>query len=347
MSFTFRRFFGSVVIGFGASPLLRGATAALCETVTPAVPPGMRSKAHISANGLVNHLFDDDPLPTEEELQYVKTWGVPWVEDWDRPGERGIRADRSASHQRQIIMIRHGQYGNESIHDDRIHRLTALGERQARATGVYLRKLFEEGEKRKKLNAIYRQAQRAFKKAKNDGASEEQLTQLEKKVSEARQALSGAGGILIDDMPTAVHVSDMTRAKQTAHLILEAFPADVRRCQDVDPQLRERIPCAVQPARSFTASAEDMRTAEAVFERYFHRPSESGTTVEVIVGHGNMIRYLTMRALQLPPEAWLRTSLPHCSVTAITIRGTGHVSLVGMGSYGHLPPEMVTVSNVK
>ncbi|KAG5489573.1 hypothetical protein GH5_00449 [Leishmania sp. Ghana 2012 LV757] len=347
MSSTFRRFFGSVAIGFAASPLFRGAAVALCETVKPATPPGMRSTAHISADGLVNHLFDDDPLPTKEELQYVKTWGVPWVEDWDRPGERGICADRSASHQRQIIMIRHGQYGNESIDDDKIHRLTALGERQARETGIYLRRLFEEGEKRMKLNAIYRQARRAYKQGKKDGASEEQLAQLERKMDEARLVLSSAGGIFVDKMPTAVHVSDMTRAKQTADLILEAFPADMRRRKDVDPQLRERIPCAVEPVRSFTASAEDMRVAEAVFERYFHRPVDSGTSVEVIVGHGNMIRYLTMRALQLPPEAWLRTSLPHCSVTTITIRGTGHVSLVGMGSYGHLPPDMVTVSNVK
>ncbi|AYU83783.1 phosphoglycerate mutase family member 5, putative [Leishmania donovani] len=347
MSFTFRRFLCSVGIGFAASPLLRGAAVALCETVKPAAPPGMGSAAHISANGLANHLFDEDPLPTKEELQYVKTWGVPWVEDWDRPGNRGIRADRSASHQRQVIMIRHGQYGNEGVNDDKIHRLTPLGERQARETGVYLRRLFEESDKRKKLNAIYRQARRAYKQAKNDGASEEQLTQLERKMDEARLVLCGAGGILVDAMPMAVHVSDMTRAKQTADLILEAFPEDVRLRKDVDPQLRERIPCAVQPVRPFTPSAEDMHVAEAVFERYFHRPVESGTSVEIIVGHANMIRYLTMRALQLPPEAWLRTSLPHCSVTTITIRGTGHVSLVGMGSYGHLPPDMVTVSNVK
>ncbi|KAK7200494.1 phosphoglycerate mutase family member 5 [Novymonas esmeraldas] len=347
MSSTFRRFFGSVAVGFAASPLLRGAAVALCESVKPPAPPGLGSTANISADGLVNHLFDNDPLPTKEELQYVKTWGVPWVEDWDRPGARGIRADRSASHQRQIIMIRHGQYGNESINDDSIHKLTALGERQARETGVYLHRLFEEGERRKQQNASYRQARRAYKQAKADGATPEKLSELERKVDEEYRRLAGVGGIFVDGAATAVHVSDMTRAKQTANLILEAFPAEVRRRMDVDPQLRERIPCAVQPPRSFSASEEDMRVAEAVFERYFHRPTESASSVEVIVGHGNMIRYLTMRALQLPPEAWLRTSLPHCSITSITIRGTGHVSLVGMGSYGHLPPDMVTVSNVK
>ncbi|KAG5490563.1 hypothetical protein JKF63_00683 [Porcisia hertigi] len=347
MSFTVFRFFGSVAIGFAASPLFRGAAVALCEVMKPSAQTGMYSATHISPDGLVNHLFDQDPLPTKEELQYVKTWGVPWVEDWDRPRDRGICADRGTSDQRQIIMIRHGQYRNEGKHDDSIRRLTSLGQRQARETGVYLRRLFEEGEKRNALKAEYRQARQAYKHATKDGASQKNLAELEKKVDEARLALSGAGGIFVDKVPSAVHVSDMTRAKETADLILEAFPSDLRLRPCVDPQLRERTPCPVQPVRSLTVLPEDMRIAEAVFDRYFHRPVEPGTCVEVIVGHSNMIRYLTMRALQLPPEAWLRTSLPHCSLTTITIRGNGHVSLVGMGSYGHLPPEIVTVSNVK
>jgi len=51
---------------------------------------------------------------------------------------------------------------------------------------------------------------------------------------------------------------------------------------------------------------------------------------------------LFYRALQLPPEAWLRMSLPHCSITRITIRPNGRVSLKGLGDAGHLPADMVT-----
>lgn len=48
-----------------------------------------------------------------------------------------------------------------------------------------------------------------------------------------------------------------------------------------------------------------MKIAEEVFQKYFYRPSSSnGSEVyetDIIVGHGNVIRYLTLRALQLPP----------------------------------------------
>ena len=47
-------------------------------------------------------------------------------------------------------------------------------------------------------------------------------------------------------------------------------------------------------------------------------------------------------AQQLPPEAWLRFSLPHASLTHLVIRPSGDASLRMMGDAGHLPPEMVT-----
>lgn len=337
--FTFRRFCGSVAVGFAASPLLRGVAVALCESA-------QKPSSKISADGQINHAFDNVAMPTKEELEYVKTWGIPWVDDWDRPGARGIRADRSSGHSRQIIMIRHGQYENEELKDDNIRRLTPLGEKQARATGVYLQKLFAESGKRKELAASYAAAREAYKAAKKNGASEKELKVLEEKMTNADLVLRGTGGFFNDGAPRFVHVSNLVRARQTADLILEAFPPEVKRSLDVDPQLQERFPCNVEPKRDFSAKPEDMKIVEDAFERYFHRPTSDESSVELIVGHGNLIRYFTMRALQLPPEAWLRTSLPHCSVTTITIRGNGNVSLTGMGSYGHLPPELVTLDNL-
>ncbi|KPI87276.1 putative phosphoglycerate mutase family member 5 [Leptomonas seymouri] len=339
MPLTYRRFCGSVVFGFATSALFRGVESVLCDSTATPTPI-------ISLDGQTNHVFDSVPLPTIEELEYVKTWGIPWVNDWDRPGARGIRSDRSAAYQRQIIMIRHGQYENENSEDDNIRLLTPLGIQQARATGVYLFHLFKESGKRKQLAMASRATRAAYKKAKTEGAPEIELEALKKSMVEADLATRGTGGLFVDGSPRFVHVSNMARARQTADLILEAFPAEVRRSLDVDPQLRERYPCDVEPKRDFSAAPEDMRIAEDVFERYFHRPTSDESSVEIIVGHANVIRYLTMRALQLPPEAWLRTSLPHCSVTTITIRGNGHVSLVGMGSYGHLPPDLVTLMNL-
>ncbi len=120
---------------------------------------------------------------------------------------------------------------------------------------------------------------------------------------------------------------------------------------------------------------EDGARIEAAFRRFFHRadPEQSHDTTEVIVCHGNVIRYFVCRyvgtkwilthslhnryktihnfnklyisrALQLPPEAWLRISLAHCSITRLTIRPNGLVSLQSLGDSGHLPPNEITFS---
>jgi serine/threonine-protein phosphatase PGAM5 len=49
------------------------------------------------------------------------------------------------------------------------------------------------------------------------------------------------------------------------------------------------------------------------------------------------------RALQLPPEAWLRLSLNHGSLTWITVRPTGRVGLRMMGESGFMPVGVTSV----
>ena len=65
---------------------------------------------------------------------------------------------------------------------------------------------------------------------------------------------------------------------------------------------------------------------------------------EVIVCHANVIRYFICRALQLPPEAWLRFSLKHASITWVTIRPDGKISVRGVGDAGHFTPDKLTTS---
>ncbi|VDL86281.1 unnamed protein product [Schistocephalus solidus] len=71
--------------------------------------------------------------------------------------------------------------------------------------------------------------------------------------------------------------------------------------------------------------------------------------VILFVGHANVFRYWLCRALQLPPEAWLRISLPHGSFTELLFEQivperTGEVertvTALRIGDDGHLPPEL-------
>ena len=65
------------------------------------------------------------------------------------------------------------------------------------------------------------------------------------------------------------------------------------------------------------------------------------TTLFMILSINQFIS-ISSRALQLPPEAWLRMSIGNCGITRITIRPNGRVSIKGLGDTGHLPPEMIT-----
>lgn len=342
-------------IGFVSAPLFDNrSTTAGCEPYSlrnflglggshfsSATAAAVDEKSVYLGDGSFAYSSSTDKLPCD------KTWGVPWNEAWDRPEKRWFCVGPNSEHKRQIILIRHGQYQNERAGDDKIRTLTPLGERQARETGQYLSAAFTQASQQADARDARRAARANLKCMDNSDESDDLKTQIEQEYRESVVRAVSEGGFMLDAEPSHIYVSDMTRAKQTAQCILEAFPAKIRRRLTIDAELRERFPCDPQPKYSrHRASVDDMKIAEVVFERYFHRPLRERTTVDVVVCHANVIRYLTLRALQLPPEAWLRTSLPHCSITNIIIDGRGRTKVLGYGSFGHLPPSMTTTSNV-
>lgn len=83
---------------------------------------------------------------------------------------------------------------------------------------------------------------------------------------------------------------------------------------------------------------------EAAFRRYFHRafPTDKKDTYTLIVGHGNVIRYFVCRALQFPPEAWLRINVNHASITWLKIQPSGNVTIKCLGDSGFMPAQYLT-----
>jgi len=95
---------------------------------------------------------------------------------------------------------------------------------------------------------------------------------------------------------------------------------------------------------------EEHERIEKAFQKYMHRSTtntaDNGEKHEfdVIVCHGNVIRYFFCRALQLPPEAWLRLCTFNCSLTYLMILPNGNVSCRMMGDIGHLRYDHTTFS---
>ena len=249
-----------------------------------------------------------------------------WTKNWDghEPPSTGdkeldkqhMRHIRKNGVTRHIILIRHGQY-DESEKEDELRKLTPLGKEQAALTG-------------QRLAEMVAGAQDDF------------------------------GPCNIQHL----RVSNMTRAKETADIIASYLPNVP--FGDPDPQLNEGRPCHHIPGvkaskRTIELTDENHPRIEAAFRKYFYREpmtlteeqlkesSELDDTgekheFEVIVCHANVIRYFLCRALQLPPEAWLRYCPFNCSLTYIVIRPTGSVSCRMVGDIGHLPYGKATFS---
>jgi serine/threonine-protein phosphatase PGAM5 len=189
---------------------------------------------------------------------------------------------------------------------------------------------------------------------------ENQETDFEQKLTELGRKQSIATGKRINELVSKgvlspikmVYYSTMTRATETAEHIISQLPEGIRK--EPCSMIREAAVCRPDPpSRSWVVTDEEFEKeglrVRAAFSSHFHRADEGeekGYTT-VLVCHGNVIRYLVLRALQLDPQAWLRTAVYNGSITILEIRADGGVSLRALGDCGHLPPEMITYSLTK
>ncbi|XP_032371001.1 serine/threonine-protein phosphatase PGAM5, mitochondrial isoform X1 [Etheostoma spectabile] len=142
--------------------------------------------------------------------------------------------------------------------------------------------------------------------------------------------------------------SSMARATETANIIskhLSGLGVELVSCD----LLREGAPIEpVPPVTHWKPDAvqyhEDGARIEAAFRRYIHRADakQKEDSYEIIVCHANVIRYFVCRALQFPPEGWLRMGLNNGSITWLTIRPSGRVALRTLGDAGFMPPDKLT-----
>lgn len=147
-----------------------------------------------------------------------------------------------------------------------------------------------------------------------------------------------------------VFYSPMQRATETHSFIQRHLP-DTIKPQHIKPcsmimegAVRRPVPAHSSWKPSDEQFLKDGARVEAAFLNHVHRADEKeeNNYSTVIVCHANVIRYFAMRALQLPTDAWLRTSLANASMTIIDISPTGSVSLRCLGESGFLEAKNVT-----
>lgn len=82
--------------------------------------------------------------------------------------------------------------------------------------------------------------------------------------------------------------------------------------------------------------------AEAAYKKHFKAPKKDST--EILVCHGNMIRYLICRLLEIDSDKWIQMDILQCSISTIQIRSKGHNRrvLLSFNEIGHIPKSKRT-----
>ncbi len=140
----------------------------------------------------------------------------------------------------------------------------------------------------------------------------------------------------------ALYSSTMTRARQTARVINEELPhldlQKTRILRECTPTTwREDIMEGLDPGEATECETQ----LEQAFKEFFV-PSPNVDRHEILVCHGNVIRYLVTRAQGVDPHSWLMMSVGNCSNTVIRIKADGSFKILGVGDVGHVPPNLQT-----
>ncbi|HKO92230.1 MAG TPA: histidine phosphatase family protein [Polyangiaceae bacterium] len=140
---------------------------------------------------------------------------------------------------------------------------------------------------------------------------------------------------------SAIWHSDMPRAVETAQILAGFLPELPRRSTQL---LREGIPSVAphfgpeyRPPRAQMIGTR--QRMDLAFER-FVRPSNVDRN-ELIVAHGNIIRYLIRRTLDDATQRWWQMDILQCGLSIIRVTKQRRV-LVSFNDSGHLPPKMQT-----
>jgi serine/threonine-protein phosphatase PGAM5 len=146
----------------------------------------------------------------------------------------------------------------------------------------------------------------------------------------------------------AIWCSTLARAKETASFVAAKQPrARLKRtkllCEVIPtklpPHIKLRIPIDA------THIKDDKTRADLAYDTLFKATKKSRT--EIVVCHGNLIRYLVCRALGIAPKLWMRLDSTHCGLTEFRVLPKGTVRVVRYNDVGHLPHAFRTEGGEK
>jgi len=141
----------------------------------------------------------------------------------------------------------------------------------------------------------------------------------------------------------SIQASTMNRARETGEIIAQRFPQleislhdDIRECTMATR--RQDIMENLDPGEAEACEA----TLESAFARIFTPPTAGRDEFDIVVCHGNIIRWVVTKVLDVDPQSWLQMSIANCSITVVQVRADGSMKLISFADSGHIPYEMTS-----
>jgi serine/threonine-protein phosphatase PGAM5 len=135
----------------------------------------------------------------------------------------------------------------------------------------------------------------------------------------------------------------MSRALQTAMVINRDFPEFELQKEDL---IRECTPPTwrkdIMVDTDTLELSECIENLEKAFQKFFISSPDEKDRNDIIVCHGNVIRYFVTKVLKVDTMAWLQMSISNCSLTILRILPDGTMKLDAFSDYGHIPENMRT-----
>ena len=157
-------------------------------------------------------------------------------------------------------------------------------------------------------------------------------------IAEARLLASRLHGLPM--RLVSITSSTMTRSRETAAVMHETLTDTPMR---QTPLLSECIPptsnARVAKETDPKEAAECARRLNEAFNQFLVLAA-GAVRSDVLVCHGDVIRYFVMKALGVDTKAWLGMSVAHASLTVIRVQADGSTTVLAVGDVGHLPPNM-------
>lgn len=143
---------------------------------------------------------------------------------------------------------------------------------------------------------------------------------------------------------TSIHCSSLNRAEETARIISKEIPGLAIQQTDLlwecipsmTPKLKQEMP-------NYTNAqvAQDRQRADIAFRKHF-KVAKRTDRHDLIVCHGNLIRYFISVVLRAEPDSWMRMDMCNCGVSQILIQPEGDMALLCHNDWSHLPRELRT-----